>query len=263
MCRTHRASRRNGWLIFLIQVSRPIVWPVLPLVYYLGLHAAHAELSRRRDRADGAAHVSDESHRLRAERHLRLRIRPPLAAAAGDLGRGRSRRGPAARVAGVPGDDAARWCSARASRGIGTTSSPRSALLLVAWCYSVPPVRLKERPPLDSLANGLGYFLLPFVMGYSLGADPRGNAAEVLSARAVGVRRPCAGDRRRLRGRPGGRPSHDGRRVWPARGAAIAAFATFFVDVALGRFREHGRARVHRHLHARDVGRSAQSRKSA
>ena len=44
--------------------------------------------------------------------------------------------------------------------------------MIVAWAYSVPPVRLKERPPLDSLANGLGFFLLPFVMGYSLGADP-------------------------------------------------------------------------------------------
>ena len=32
-------------LIFLIQVSRPIIWPFLPLVYYLGLHAAHAELT--------------------------------------------------------------------------------------------------------------------------------------------------------------------------------------------------------------------------
>lgn len=46
-------------------------------------------------------------------------------------------------------------------------------LLLVAWLYSVPPVRLKERPPLDSISNGLGYFLLPFTMGYSLSADPR------------------------------------------------------------------------------------------
>ena len=45
--------------------------------------------------------------------------------------------------------------------------------MLVAWLYSVPPVRLKERPPLDSVANGVGYFLLPLVMGYSLGADPR------------------------------------------------------------------------------------------
>src|SRR5450432_3418071 len=29
-------------VIFLIQVSRPILWPVLPMVYYLGLHAAGA-----------------------------------------------------------------------------------------------------------------------------------------------------------------------------------------------------------------------------
>jgi 4-hydroxybenzoate polyprenyltransferase len=47
------------------------------------------------------------------------------------------------------------------------------SLLLLAWLYSVPPLRLKERPPLDSLSNGLGYFLLPFTMGYSLNADPR------------------------------------------------------------------------------------------
>jgi 4-hydroxybenzoate polyprenyltransferase len=45
-------------------------------------------------------------------------------------------------------------------------------LLLAAWAYSVPPLRLKERPPLDSLSNGVGYFLLPFAMGYSLGANP-------------------------------------------------------------------------------------------
>lgn len=47
------------------------------------------------------------------------------------------------------------------------------SLVLVAWLYSVPPSRLKERPPFDSLANGLGYFLMPFSMGYSLGADVR------------------------------------------------------------------------------------------
>src|SRR4051812_40498827 len=29
-------------LILLIQVSRPLIWPVLPLVYALGLHEAHA-----------------------------------------------------------------------------------------------------------------------------------------------------------------------------------------------------------------------------
>jgi len=48
-----------------------------------------------------------------------------------------------------------------------------TCLVLMAWLYSVPPIRLKERPPLDAFANGLGFFLLPFVMGYSLGAEPR------------------------------------------------------------------------------------------
>jgi hypothetical protein len=47
------------------------------------------------------------------------------------------------------------------------------SLVLVAWLYSVPPVRLKERPPLDSLTNGMGFSLLPLAMGYSLGADLR------------------------------------------------------------------------------------------
>ena len=65
------------------------------------------------------------------------------------------------------------------------------SLLLVAWMYSVPPVRLKERPPLDSLANGLGYFLLPLVMGYSLGADPRINARAILSAGTLRMRCAC------------------------------------------------------------------------
>ena len=54
----------------------------------------------------------------------------------------------------------------------GCNIAATCGLLVVAWAYSVPPLRLKERPPLDSLANGLGFFLLPFVMGYSLGADP-------------------------------------------------------------------------------------------
>jgi 4-hydroxybenzoate polyprenyltransferase len=59
-------------------------------------------------------------------------------------------------------------CATRNWNNIVATVS----LLLVAWLYSVPPLRLKERPPLDSLSNGLGYFLLPFTMGYSLNADP-------------------------------------------------------------------------------------------
>jgi 4-hydroxybenzoate polyprenyltransferase len=159
-------------LLFLIQVSRPIIWPVLPLVYGLGLNASHAPLSaaaiiqmvlltfpmnlvgcglndiydcesdRRssRRRAVWGAVVRDEYRPIVFRASLFMM---PLI------------------VLGA--------CLTRNWDNIVATVS----LLLVAWLYSVPPLRLKERPPLDSLSNGLGYFLLPFIMGYSLNADPR------------------------------------------------------------------------------------------
>jgi 4-hydroxybenzoate polyprenyltransferase len=159
-------------IIYLVQVSRPILWPILPLVYYLGMHSAGAQLSiaaivqmilltlpmnlvgcglndiydvesdRRssRRRAAWGATVTDEDRPL-IWRTCWLMV--PLV---------------------IAGALAVRnWYNVLATCG----------LLVVAWAYSVPPVRLKERPPLDSLANGFGYFLLPFAMGYSWGADPR------------------------------------------------------------------------------------------
>ncbi len=183
-------------LVFLIQVSRPIVWPVLPLVYYLGLHAANARLSI-------AAIVQMASLTL----PMNL-----IGCGLNDLydyesdRRSRRRR----TVWGAVVDDADRplvWCAALAMVPLvllsaAATGNPynvaaATCLVLVAWLYSVPPVRLKERPPLDSLANGLGYFLLPLVMGYSLGSDPR-DAAAFLLARALRVWRPCVGDGGRL-----------------------------------------------------------------
>src|SRR4051812_15970162 len=145
-------------LLFLIQVSRPIIWPVLPLVYGLGLNASHAPLSvaaiiqivlltfpmnlvgcgindiydyesdRRssRRRAVWGTVVRDEDWPLVFRASIFML---PLF------------------VLGA--------CVTRNGDNIVATFS----LLLVAWLYSVPPLRFKERPPLDSLANGLGYFL--------------------------------------------------------------------------------------------------------
>jgi lycopene elongase/hydratase (dihydrobisanhydrobacterioruberin-forming) len=106
-------------------------------------------------------------------------------------------------------------------------------LLLVAWCYSVPPIRLKERPPLDSLANGLGFFLMPFVMGYSLGADPRSMplkyyllALSVCGVHALASAADYDAD-----------SSANHRTIavaWGPRLAAIAAFVTFFVTGIFG-----------------------------
>ncbi|MGD9636662.1 MAG: UbiA family prenyltransferase [Pirellulales bacterium] len=159
-------------LLLVVQVSRPILWPVLPLVYYLGLHAAPAELTT-------AAIVQLLSLTL----PMNL-----IGCGLNDIydfdsdRRSERRRKIWGAVVG-PADHMFVWRSAIAMAPlvIGAalyTKQPLNvaatiALVVVSWAYSVPPLRLKERPPLDSLSNGLGFFLLPFAMGYSLGADPR------------------------------------------------------------------------------------------
>jgi 4-hydroxybenzoate polyprenyltransferase len=158
--------------LLLIQVSRPIIWPVLPLVYLLGLHAASAELNSIAVMqmmvltfpmnliGCGLNDIFDyESDRLSPRRRtvwgavIGVDQRPLVWRAC--LG-----MTPLVILAGA------------AARNWGNFTAT-VALVLMAWLYSVPPSRLKERPPLDSLANGLGYFLFPLTMGYSLGADPR------------------------------------------------------------------------------------------
>ncbi|MFB6245938.1 MAG: UbiA family prenyltransferase, partial [Candidatus Nanohaloarchaea archaeon] len=50
------------------------------------------------------------------------------------------------------------------------TLAGMAGLLLFAVAYSVPPIRLKDRAPLDSISNGIAYILLPGVMGHALGS---------------------------------------------------------------------------------------------
>jgi len=160
-----------GRLVFLVRVSRPIVWPVLPLVYALGMHAANAPWS-------AAAIVQlvlltfpmnligcglNDIYDYESDRRS-VRRRAIWGAVVGPDERALVWRAVLIAVPCV----ILGACSTRNWNNLVATVS----LVLVAWLYSVPPVRLKERPPLDSLANGLGYFLLPLVMGYSLGNDP-------------------------------------------------------------------------------------------
>jgi 4-hydroxybenzoate polyprenyltransferase len=42
-----------------------------------------------------------------------------------------------------------------------------AAFVFLGYFYSTPPIRLKNKPPFDSLSNGLIYLLLPFLMGFS------------------------------------------------------------------------------------------------
>lgn len=157
-------------MLLLLQVSRPILWPVLPLVYYLGLHAAHADRSAAalvqllsltypmNLIGCGLNDIYDFDSDRRSERRRKI---------------WGATVGPADRTLIL------RSCLAMVPLMVGAalyTQNPLNIaatlmLLVAAWAYSVPPLRLKEHPPLDSLSNGLGFFLLPFVMGYSLGAD--------------------------------------------------------------------------------------------
>jgi len=162
-------------LILLLQVSRPILWPVLPLVYWLGMHSARAEMTwvavlqmaslsmplclvgcGWNDIWDYESDRHSKRRRYIWGAVLREEDRPlvwwacmitsPLIVAVA--------------------------CLTRDWLNIGLTAF----LVWGTWAYSVPPLRLKEWPPLDSLSNGLGFFLLPFTLGYSMGADPRGMA---------------------------------------------------------------------------------------
>jgi 4-hydroxybenzoate polyprenyltransferase len=49
-----------------------------------------------------------------------------------------------------------------------------AAFLVLAWAYSVPPVRLKNRPGADLLANAVGVGVIPLLAGWSL-ARPLGS----------------------------------------------------------------------------------------
>jgi 4-hydroxybenzoate polyprenyltransferase len=169
----HRLMKTGGRrLLFFVQVSRPIIWSVLPLVYALGLHESYASvgfaavlqmllLSFPMNLVGcGLNDIYDyESDRLSSRRRViwgavvRDDDRPLVMRAC---------------IAMVPLIVLSAVFTGNWLNIVATV-----LLVAVAWLYSVPPVRLKERPPLDSLANGLGFFLLPFVMGYSLGADPR------------------------------------------------------------------------------------------
>lgn len=157
--------------MLLIQVSRPIIWPVLPLIYLFGLNAAHVPLS-------SAAVI--QTLLLALPMNLFGCGLNDIFDFDSDRRSGRRRKIWGAVVR--PEDRTLVWwgCCAMVPlivAGSLYTRNPLNvaatiALLLTAWAYSVPPLRLKERPPLDSLSNGLGYFLLPFAMGYSFNANP-------------------------------------------------------------------------------------------
>ncbi len=221
-------------VLFLIRVSRPVLWPIMPLVYLLGLHAGGAEvtavvvaqalvLSLPMNLVGcGLNDIYDfESDRLS---HRREKI---WGAVVGPWDR------PLVRgtvIVTMPLILLSALLTRNADNVVATV-----CLLLLAWGYSVPPVRLKERPPLDSLCNGVGFFYLPFVMGYSLGAEPRAMplkyyllALSVCGVHALAAAVDYEADRE---------AGHRTVAVAYGRRAAVAvALATFLLTLLLGGF---------------------------
>jgi 4-hydroxybenzoate polyprenyltransferase len=159
-------------VVFLIQVSRPIIWPVLPLIYGLGMHSSHAPISAAAVVqmllltfpmnlvGCGLNDIYDYESDRRSSR--RRAVWGAL------VGEGHRQLVLYAVLVMIPVIVLGAFLTRNWINVVATAS-----LILIAWLYSAPPVRLKERPPFDSISNGLGYFLIPFVMGYSLAADPR------------------------------------------------------------------------------------------
>jgi 4-hydroxybenzoate polyprenyltransferase len=159
-----------GRLLYLVQVSRPILWPVLPLLYAFGLRVANAKWTSIAIAQAlvltfpmsligcGLNDIYDYESDRRSGRRRAIwgavvtpAERPLVFQACGTI--------PLVILSA---------CLTRNRDNFMATVS----LVVMAWIYSVPPYRLKERSPLDSIANGLGYFLLPLMMGYSLRIDP-------------------------------------------------------------------------------------------
>jgi 4-hydroxybenzoate polyprenyltransferase len=220
--------------LLLLRVSRPIMWPILPLVYLLGLHAAQADLTATAVAQlvlltlpmNLVAYGLNDIYDYDSDRRC-MRRRTVWAPVVSEADRPVVWR---AVLAMIPLVVVGACLTGNSDNIVATV-----CLVLLAWAYSVPPVRLKERPPLDSLSNGLGYFYLPFVMGWSLGAQPSamplkfyllalgacgvhalGTAADYEADRAAGHRTLAVSYGRRT--------------------AAGAAFASFLVTWLLGDF---------------------------
>ena len=221
-------------VVLLVKVSRPIIWPVLPIVYALGIHAAGASWST-------VAWL--QAALLTFPMNL-------IGCGLNDLfdyesDRHCTRRGAVWGVVLGASDRALVWRAAIALMPLVVFGSLLTrdwdnfvatvSLVLIAWLYSVPPARLKERPPLDSLSNGLGYFLLPLMMGYSLGADPRAMPLRYyLIALCVGGIHALAAAADYEADRAAGHRTIAV--VYGRRAAAITAFAAFLLAALVGDF---------------------------
>ena len=151
---------------FLLTLSRPLGWITAPLVFTLGLYFSKAYITVMSAIQMlmlslpycvilyGINDIYDyDSDKLNPrKRHLKLSVRDKEVVKKLSL-----------------------YISAALLLSSVLTMNPQNILsmillLALSYCYSAPPVRLKERPPLDSISNGVLFFVV-FALGYSYGGD--------------------------------------------------------------------------------------------
>ena len=157
-------------LLLLAKVSRPALWPVGALVFLGGILYSHAELDALAIAQlalfsfpaslylCGINDVHDtETDRLNPRKGSTEGARIPAGK--------RNFVEKASLLMALP-ILAASFLTLNAWNALSTI-----LFILLGYAYSAPPARLKEKPPLDSLSNGIGCLAI-FAAGYGYGADP-------------------------------------------------------------------------------------------
>lgn len=151
----------------MLMVSRPILWIVFPVVFYIGL-------------LQSGASVSLESI------IIMLALSFPLSLAAYGINdvydyktdrKSKRKKGIQGYIVGPKDAPTVKivsflsavvvFISFLLSQNI-LTILLGLVLIVLGYFYSALPLRLKERSPFDSLSNGFLYFFIPYSMGYSM-----------------------------------------------------------------------------------------------
>ncbi|MFH1294702.1 MAG: UbiA family prenyltransferase [Candidatus Aenigmatarchaeota archaeon] len=152
----------------LFLVSRPLLWCIFLLVFLLGMAAGEASVSL-----------------ISVIQAVSLTV--PLGLFCNglndvyDYSTDRKNRNKG-KLRGLPlnpeGGEAIKWASAvcciivlAVSLAAGNVANVVGVLSIIAigYAYSVPLIRLKDRPPFDSISSGICFFFLPFLIGASYG----------------------------------------------------------------------------------------------
>jgi len=158
-----------GKIQLLLRASRPVFWPVGTLIFLGGLFYSHAELSPPALLLALAlsfpaclfAFGINDCFDWKADR------KNPRKNGVDGVALSANEREPVFRAAVL--------CGALVAALFLLQQNMPSALFMLAalaigYAYSAPPLRLKEKPPLDSLANW-AICLFVFLSGYSMGGD--------------------------------------------------------------------------------------------